>query len=64
MKPTLANNSIYPFANWDIPDLIDSQANVRGEDTFLVWEPFEGTAQTWSYETFAEQTLSLASSWH
>ena len=60
MRPELEKCTIHPFANWDIPGLIDSQAKLLAEKPFLIWEPFEGEAQTWSYQQFANDSKRLA----
>jgi carnitine-CoA ligase len=40
--------------------LLDLRAEQRGDHPFLVWEPFSGQAQTWSYGEFASQTREIA----
>ncbi len=45
-----------PFEGMDIRSLVDEQAARRGEHPFLIWEPFEGEGETWTYARFA-QTL-------
>lgn len=45
-----------PFEGMDIRTLIDDQARLRGDHPCLIWEPFEGEGETWSYARFA-QTL-------
>ncbi len=42
-----------PFEGMDIRTLIDGQAIRRGGHPFLIWEPFEGRGETWSYAEFA-----------
>lgn len=49
-----------PFEGMDIRSLIDAQADARGDHAFLVWEPFEGQSQTWSYRAFAQRVRRFA----
>ena len=49
-----------PFEGMDIRTLIDGQAIRRGGHPFLIWEPFEGIGQTWSYEAFAQTIRRFA----
>jgi carnitine-CoA ligase len=48
------------FAGSDIRSLIDAQAQKRVDHPFLIWEPFEGPAQSWSYQKFGEQLRRFA----
>ncbi len=59
-RPTFQDLSANPFAGWDVPMLLDQQAKLRQEHTFLVWEPFETERQTWTYKEFAEETKRIA----
>lgn len=52
--------AVHHFANWDVPALIRSRAEVRASHPFLVWEPFEGVGQTWTYAEFEHATKQLA----
>lgn len=49
-----------PFNGWDMRVLLENQACIRGDHSFLVWEPFEGSGKTWSYAQFAYDTARLA----
>jgi crotonobetaine/carnitine-CoA ligase len=40
--------------------LIDEKASVHPGRTFLVWEPFEGVRQTWTFEEFSDETRAYA----
>ena len=51
---------ISPFSQLDVPTYLDIQAKHRGNHPFLVWEPFDGPAQTWGYAAFADATKRLA----
>lgn len=60
MRPQLEPGSIHPYAGRDIATLVDAQARALGSKPFLVWQPFAGEVQTWTYEQFARESLSLA----
>ncbi|AQV98870.1 ATP-dependent acyl-CoA ligase [Cupriavidus necator] len=49
-----------PFENTDTRDLVDEQAARHGERPFLVWEPFEGEARTWSFAAFGSAVRGFA----
>lgn len=51
---------IGPFAGLDIAWLLDSRAEDRRDHPFIVWEPFEGPTQTWTYGRFADRVAALA----
>jgi crotonobetaine/carnitine-CoA ligase len=52
--------AITPFEGMDIRTLIDNQARRRGDHVFLVWEPFEGGGQRWTYAQFADAVRRFA----
>lgn len=62
MHPSAARRatSFHPFTGRDVPWLVDFQARVRPEKIFLVWEPFDGEPQSWTYAQFAEETRVVA----
>lgn len=49
-----------PFEGMDIRSLIDEQAARRGAHPFLIWEPFEGGSNSWSYCDFANAVRRFA----
>jgi carnitine-CoA ligase len=49
---TRMNASTWPFAGQDIRTLLNWQRSQRRDQTFLIWEPFEGEGRTWSYGEF------------
>lgn len=55
---------VNPFAGRDVNWLLDYRAETRPDHTFLVWEPFEGQRQTWSYLEFRDKVLSVAAGLH
>lgn len=54
----------YQFNGQDIPWLLDHRAEHRGDHPFLVWEPKDGAARTWTYAEFAEATKRVAAGLH
>lgn len=52
--------SVHPFAGWDVPALIEARGRQRGAHPALIWAPFEGPAQVWSYAGFAEAVARIA----
>ena len=51
---------VNPFAGRDVNWLLDHRAETRGDHVFLVWEPFVGERQTWTYREFRERVLRVA----
>ena len=55
---------INPFAARDVNWLLDFRAETRRDHTFLIWEPFEGNRQSWTYGQFRERVLRVAAGLH
>ena len=51
---------VNPFASRDLNWLLDYRAETRGEHPYLVWEPFEGQRQVWTYAAFRDRVLRVA----
>jgi carnitine-CoA ligase len=60
MSPYLPTDTISPFAGYDIAALIEERGRQRGDHPFIVWAPFEGAEEIWSYARFAETVARLA----
>ena len=56
LRPT----STHMFTGRDVPWLLRTRAATRADHTFLVWEPFEGTARCWTYAEFAAEVGRVA----
>jgi crotonobetaine/carnitine-CoA ligase len=51
---------VNPFAGRDVNWLLDFRAETRGDHVFLIWEPFVGDRQCWTYRQFRERVLRVA----
>ncbi len=52
--------ALHAFNDMQLPDLLDMQARLIGEQPFLIWEPFEGKSQRWTFAEFSKETIKLA----
>src|SRR5690606_24378825 len=57
---TPSSHPVNPFAAVDLAALLANPARQRGNHPFLIWSPFDGPTQTWSYAHFAETVARLA----
>jgi crotonobetaine/carnitine-CoA ligase len=53
-------HQVHPFAGRDVPWLLAYQAAQKPDHTFLIWEPFNGGRQTWTYAQFHTRVLRVA----
>ena len=60
MPPLLRATDLHPFNRLDVPTLLAQRAAARRDHPFLIWEPFEGEAQTWTYGQFHHQVGRIA----
>ena len=51
---------VNPFAGRDVSWLVDYRAETRPDHPFLVWEPFDGESQVWTYGAFRDRVLRVA----
>jgi crotonobetaine/carnitine-CoA ligase len=56
--------SLLPYDGFDMRSLIHAQAARHGESAFLIWEPFEAVARTWTYSEFFEAVRGFAAGLH
>lgn len=49
------------FAGLSLPKLLASRTERHPGKAFLIWEPFKGSSQTWSYAEFSRAVEQLAS---
>jgi crotonobetaine/carnitine-CoA ligase len=52
--------SVHPFAGWDAATLIEARGRQRDGHPALIWAPFEGRAQVWSYAEFSHAVARIA----
>ena len=52
--------TVHPFAGWDVAALIEARGRQRGAHAALIWAPFDGPVQVWSYAGFAEAVARIA----
>ena len=51
----------HPFVGLDVPWLLRERARTCGDRTYLIWDPFEGEACSYSYAEFALRVRPLRS---
>jgi len=56
----LSRDDVHPFSGIDVPGLLALRAATRRDHPFIVWQPFDGGAQTWSYGRFDERVGRIA----
>ena len=59
-----ADPSVQTFAGQDIRTLLRAQASLRRDHPFIVWQPFDAPAQTWSYGAFVARIERFAAGLH
>lgn len=55
---------VNPFAGRDVNWLLEYRARTRPDHTFLIWEPFVGPRQTWTYAAFFDKVQRVAAGLH
>jgi crotonobetaine/carnitine-CoA ligase len=56
----LTRNSLHPFSGMDVPALLEMRAATRREYAFIVWAPFDGPTQRFSYGEFLARVQRVA----
>lgn len=51
---------LHPFVGQDVPWLLAERARLQGDRPYIVWDPFEGEGQAWSYAAFAQAVGRVA----
>ncbi len=54
------NEILHPFAGLDASALIEARARQRGDHPMLIWAPFEGPVEVWSYARFHDEVTRVA----
>ena len=60
MPPLLRPTDPHPFQRLDVPTLLAHRAASRRDHPFIVWEPFDGLTQRWTYGQFHAQVGRIA----
>ena len=60
MPPLLRSTDPHPFQRLDVPTLLAHRASSRRDHPFIVWEPFDGLTQRWTYGQFHAQVGRIA----
>jgi carnitine-CoA ligase len=53
-------NQPHPFSGMDVPWLLEARARSRASHPFLVWSPFTGAEQVWTYSQFLARVQRIA----
>jgi len=46
--------TVHPFIGMDLSSLLSDRISQRGDHPFLIWDPPDGTAATWTYREFGD----------
>ncbi len=60
MSSQLLPMQLNPFSGMDVPWLLETRASTRRDHPFLIWEPFEGAAETITYGQFHARITRIA----
>jgi carnitine-CoA ligase len=55
-----ASGIVGPFADLDVPWLLEMRARTRADHPFLIWAPFDAPARKWCYGEFHDRVGALA----
>ena len=53
-------NTLHPFSGMDVPWLLEARASSRRDHRFLIWSPFSGAEQIWTYGQFLARVQRIA----
>jgi crotonobetaine/carnitine-CoA ligase len=56
----LRHPGAHPFAQFDVPRLVEMRARTRPDHPFIIWAPFDGPAETWTYAGFRDRVRRVA----
>ena len=60
MPPLLKATDLHPFNRFDVPSLLAMRAAHRRDHPFIIWAPFDGPPQRWTYGQFHHQVGRIA----
>ena len=61
LNAQIAQSSELSVAGMDIPWLLEQWADKTPDKPFLIWEPFSGQGDSWSYKRLQDESRALAS---
>jgi len=64
MSLLLTRTDAHPFMGMDLPWLLEQRAQTRRDHAFIVWVPFEGPQQRYSYGEFLARVQRIAGGLH
>ena len=64
MSLLLTRHDAHPFMGMDVPWLLEQRALTRRDHPFIVWLPFDGPEQRYSYGAFAARVQRIAGGLH
>ncbi len=60
MSHILTANDLHPFNGMDVALLLETRARTRRDHPFLIWAPFVGKEQVWTYGQFHHRVQRIA----
>ncbi len=60
MSHILTDNDLHPFNDMDVALLLETRARTRRDHPFLIWAPFLGKEQVWTYGQFHHRVQRIA----
>ena len=60
MTKLLSPGVLHPFSEMDVAWLLETRASTRKDHPFLVWSPFNGPTDTWTYGQFHDRIRRIA----
>ncbi len=60
MSHILSGTDLHPFVGLDVAWLVEERARTRCDHPFMVWVPFTGAVQTWTYGQFHQRMGRIA----
>ena len=64
MQLNSPTGALHPFAGRDLNWLLDLRAATRADHPFLIYEPFAGPSESWTYARLRARVMRLAAGFH
>lgn len=61
---TIENAHVTPYGGMDVRTLLQTQAAVRANHPFVIWEPLDGATRSWTYREFVDRIARVAAGLH